>query len=237
MRGATIWSLMTVWSSRSYFNPRSSCEERPSAWSIAFATFSFQSTLLMRGATIHRRRADNRVGISIHAPHARSDARQSRTGRRGRISIHAPHARSDGAHARLSVSTADFNPRSSCEERLGASTYVCCGIDFNPRSSCEERQFCQNLLPIKHIFQSTLLMRGATVASIRFVLCLYFNPRSSCEERRRECLRCRYGDCRFQSTLLMRGATYFDSTYVQVHPHFNPRSSCEERQLAVRCYP
>ena len=84
-----------------------------------------------------------------------------------------------------------FNPRSSCEERLelvggagGTNKY------FNPRSSCEERPVffvgweCCNML-----FQSTLLMRGAT----RQVKLMpryprHFNPRSSCEERRRRFL-------------------------------------------------
>ena len=35
----------------------------------------FQSTLLMRGATLHASRGDERDDISIHAPHARSDLR------------------------------------------------------------------------------------------------------------------------------------------------------------------
>ncbi len=33
------------------------------------------------------------------------------------ISIHAPHARSDMAYVALTLSAAYFNPRSSCEER------------------------------------------------------------------------------------------------------------------------
>ena len=58
-------------------------------------TVKFQSTLLMRGAT----------GAGV-------DGR-----RLGRISIHAPHARSDAnGHASRSGATY-FNPRSSCEER------------------------------------------------------------------------------------------------------------------------
>ena len=56
----------------------------------------FQSTLLMRGATISI--SGNIVDdqISIHAPHARSDARiRAYNSTLSRISIHAPHARSD----------------------------------------------------------------------------------------------------------------------------------------------
>ena len=59
----------------------------------------FQSTLLMRGATPGRRWPCGRPCISIHAPHARSDLRSNLT--------HLPFA--------------NFNPRSSCEERPGAA--------------------------------------------------------------------------------------------------------------------
>ena len=59
------------------------------------------------------------------------------------------------------------------------------------------------------VFQSTLLMRGATFIHIGHSnLCNNFNPRSSCEER------------------LPQGRIPYDIC------HFNPRSSCEER----RCY-
>ena len=34
----------------------------------------------------------------------------------------------------------NFNPRSSCEERLGMGAFRRTNFDFNPRSSCEERQ-------------------------------------------------------------------------------------------------
>ena len=56
----------------------------------------FQSTLLMRGATRQSARAHLLVGISIHAPHARSDLTDEVDEIRAlQISIHAPHARSD----------------------------------------------------------------------------------------------------------------------------------------------
>ena len=78
----------------------------------------FQSTLLMRGATSHTLPSSSESHISIHAPHERSDSRSCR----GPARCH------------------DFNPRSSCEERLDVST---CSIRHKK-------------------FQSTLLMRGAT---------------------------------------------------------------------------
>ena len=104
-----------------YFNPRSSCEERPKGLNSTTMALIFQSTLLMRGATfpkvivllvaciisIHapHARSDkpirvwlalNRL-ISIHAPHARSDCIPINRHPSVVISIHAPHARSDEA--------------------------------------------------------------------------------------------------------------------------------------------
>ena len=168
------------------FNPRSSCEERlpsgnarssarrfqstllmrgaTSLMPVAVQPFGFQSTLLMRGATAQRLRQRLQAGISIHAPHARSDWGVSNTvnnlyevfqstllmrgatwilgyyGYTKDISIHAPHARSDGTiFARL-------RPKSN----------------FNPRSSCEERPGMPMTRSVMGRFQSTLLMRGAT---------------------------------------------------------------------------
>ena len=95
MRGATRCGCRSD-GSRSYFNPRSSCEERrgrlvmAQAWAIFQSTllmrgatsgrpfklelFQFQSTLLMRGATNPYKEQSKVHQISIHAPHARSDA-------------------------------------------------------------------------------------------------------------------------------------------------------------------
>ena len=78
------------------------------------------------------------------------------------ISIHAPHARSDAGRLSPNGNRGYFNPRSSCEERQMAnllaaaasqfqSTLLMRGATsgqrgmkipptyFNPRSSCEER--------------------------------------------------------------------------------------------------
>ena len=101
--------------------------------------------------------------ISIHAPHARSDPARAHKLERRVISIHAPHARSDHGTRNSLVNGRYFNPRSSCEERRG-----------------EWPQSGQ-----RGIFQSTLLMRGATESQERKVVPDgNFNPRSSCEERR-----------------------------------------------------
>ena len=58
--------------------------------------------------------------ISIHAPHARSDVTPSREDKAITISIHAPPARSDSTATTASTCSTYFNPRSSCEERLFA---------------------------------------------------------------------------------------------------------------------
>ena len=163
----------------------------------------------MRGATRHIDPKVLTYQISIHAPHARSDPPALRVQRgQEQISIHAPHARSDhpGRH------------RSRIRN------------NFNPRSSCEERQQGCDITGIVFLFQSTLLMRGATSPTLsapRFLAISIhapharsdwiriderrsghdFNPRSSCEER--------------PSRTRSRTSKPL---------HFNPRSSCEERR-------
>ena len=124
----------------------------------------FQSTLLMRGATTLEELAE-KTGLF-----------QSTLLMRG--------ATGDGGHAGLNEH--NFNPRSSCEERRRRHP-LCHRVrtHFNPRSSCEERHPRIRQSRMYHcisihapharsdmvryrttrrsrIFQSTLLMRGAT---------------------------------------------------------------------------
>ena len=212
------------------FNPRSSCEERREGEKLAGC-----------------------INISIHAPHARSDARSRCRPAYEPISIHAPPARSDEAFMLFIWVYDDFNPRSSCEERPALS----CSLSRLPisihaphaRSDWGVSNTVNNLY---EVFQSTLLMRGAT-----WILGYYgytkdisihapharsdgtifarlrpksnFNPRSSCEERPgMPMTRSVMG--RFQSTLLMRGATRLlssscSSYRISIHaPH--ARSDC-----------
>ena len=124
--------------------------------------------------------------ISIHAPHARSDS-----ARRMALSIPSHFNPRSSCEERLWVSSVTpllfyFNPRSSCEERRDVKTYSAQsytisihapharsdlwvspsyrhGRNFNPRSSCEERPNTAFNKSENRIFQSTLLMRGATV--------------------------------------------------------------------------
>ena len=129
------------WTSSTYFNPRSSCEERLSSPFTKPKIVAFQSTLLMRGAT---------RGFCISV--------QGRS---------------------------NFNPRSSCEERPDgyAISRTDDGISIHAphaRSDVQE----QLINCYFRIFQSTLLMRGATAVQTSWTSHdLNFNPRSSCEER------------------------------------------------------
>ena len=130
------------------------------------------------------------------------------------------------------------------------------GSNFNPRSSCEERHPVRLRAMAAMVFQSTLLMRGATQDRCRLIgPAQDFNPRSSCEERLviphvagkgvifQSTLLMRGATPRhqrqmqavaFQSTLLMRGATCHSLRCVITSCNFNPRSSCEERRLRCR---
>ena len=123
----------------------------------------FQSTLLMRGATISTLLGNTPFCISIHAPHARSDPAAEKTPQEQLISIHAPHARSDGrdAEAAHGMIISIHAPHARSDEHFLAKVV---GDDF--------------------LFQSTLLMRGATCSWRSFATAAIF-----------------------QSTLLMRGAT------------------------------
>ena len=151
------------------------------------ASTSFQSTLLMRGATGRAHRA-----------------RKARDNFNPRSSC---EERPEPWYLRQSAQ--DFNPRSSCEERRYGT-----GSKANPGQISIHAPHARSDLLI-HIllvkgflqFQSTLLMRGATPLIRRDNQVRgNFNPRSSCEERlnRGHIIN---GILKFQSTLLMRGAT------------------------------
>ena len=189
-----------------YFNPRSSCEERQlcvltATWGIISIHApharsddalvasvqelkEFQSTLLMRGATPGTGLHAACELISIHAPHARSDVVWSKTAEIVGISIHAPHARSDESCSSSIVSDSDFNPRSSCEERQTSSYWLVNLAVFQSTLLMRGATDASCRHDGRNIFQSTLLMRGATALRINSNVGHYFNPRSSCEERR-----------------------------------------------------
>ena len=171
--------------------------------------WEFQSTLLMRGATGVS--VDWLVGatdISIHAPHARSDqAGDNGIFCRCRISIHAPHARSDRLRpriqfiCRISIHAPHARSDRRVDDGVRRITY------FNPRSSCEERLQKFKRHCVRTIFQSTLLMRGATAEHQGMLSVHAISIHAPHARSDRGCDLMDLQELQFQSTLLMRGAT------------------------------
>ena len=141
MRGATALYL-PEYPTILYFNPRSSCEERLEPSFLYVADIIFQSTLLMRGATLEILQRE-RQSLIFQSTLLMRGATRSLTA--------------------TATRQTNFNPRSSCEERpsrrLRRSSRR---PNFNPRSSCEERRDLRAAKSYLKAFQSTLLMRGAT---------------------------------------------------------------------------
>ena len=216
------------------------------------ASTPFQSTLLIRGATLPTVSPRDTATISIHAPHTRSDHSRGRCLTllrkfqstlliRGAtlstecevyflhlISIHAPHTRSDD------------NGASGCAEAVGfQSTLLIRGATISKIS----------MLARQSRFQSTLLIRGATPCS-PVTLCgqtiSIHAPHTRSDtggrtKKRRNGISIHAPHTRsdqidsiwktsfqFQSTLLIRGATRLILSGKPLS-NFNPRSSYEER--------
>ena len=170
-----------------YFNPRSSCEERPSSTDAFCCSKRFQSTLLMRGATALIQDFHALTIISIHAPHARSDFNLCDSYREFCISIHAPHARSDhltnGCCESLTAFQSTLLMRGATNHQ-GAHTWHHRISIHAPHARSDSSTIPRTVAPV--IFQSTLLMRGATFGARSYASrAANFNPRSSCEERRK----------------------------------------------------
>ena len=124
--------------------------------------------------------------ISIHAPHARSDLLCRSVCVCPEISIHAPHARSDDQWPGVSFSD---------------------NISIHAPHARSDLRF-PSFSPATSLFQSTLLMRGATFAPLTSSHCgkifqsTLLMRGATCPFQRQSS-----ASCRFQSTLLMRGAT------------------------------
>ena len=104
------------------------------------------------------------AGISIHAPLTGSDSQVRGVKNDQFISIHAPLTGSDTPKVTVKEKHKNFNPRSPYGERRFSGGNSFDRLNFNPRSPYGERQNssgCQSLL---FLFQSTLPLRGATVA-------------------------------------------------------------------------
>ena len=229
MRGATS-GLRRQSASKRNFNPRSSCEERRGTGSSRqiFLHFNPRSSCEERHV-LHYRRADwhhfnprSSCEERLEIPHStpgrtefqstllmRGATEKRSRGREGDvISIHAPHARSD---------TTDTNKRKCGDISIHAP---------HARSDDDVNAISADVVE----FQSTLLMRGATLRRHRHKeRQRHFNPRSSCEER--PCVHFAIrASCDFnpRSSCEERRCTLGRSS--RRLTNFNPRSSCEERR-------
>ena len=129
---------------------------------LPHARRTFQSTLLIRGATSELRGLHHRAEISIHAPHARSDADDVALRTRIEISIHAPHARSD-SHALVSTLVVGISihaPHARSDALVLVDSALATFISIHAPHARSDP------------------MQRAAMSFVR-----HFNPRSSCEER------------------------------------------------------
>ena len=230
MRGATaLYESSKTYST--YFNPRSSCEERRAPY---LPDFSYQ--YFNPRSSCEERQAVGKLWrcaecISIHAPHARSDMNKIYSDKNVYISIHAPHARSDAiknprqniskfqstllmrgatagggdpAHGlRISIHA----PHARSDNSLVTTTQGKLISIHAPHARSDSpdgaRLYIRPSISIHAPHARSDISLIAPPPSH-----LNFNPRSSCEERQ---------------TAASNGRLFF---------YFNPRSSCEERRAA-----
>ena len=102
-------------------------------------------------------------------------------------------------------------------------------IDFNPRSPCGERLFQTVLLVNKYQFQSTLPLRGATLAVMVVIPFSQISIHAPLAGSDSLCVYHLTVALGFQSTLPLRGATFWFCPFRSGHSYFNPRSPCGER--------
>ena len=198
---------MSLFKSRTDFNPRSPCGERHELVQIGDRYYVFQSALPLRGATARRQKAhrDNvfqsalplrgatysqamnqtALNISIRAPLAGSDLAQRRRGARAvRISIRAPLAGSDAKCQLRTLWTLHFNPRSPCGERRQAVGRRDGVWDISiraPLAGSDGR--AQHREPNRRISIRAPLAGSDLASPCGGRLKVHFNPRSPCGER------------------------------------------------------
>ncbi len=169
------------------FNPRTPCGVRRKLTSTTRQTAQFQSTHPVRGATSSEPLGSGITRISIHAPRAGCDLKQSIT----------------------PVEQLNFNPRTPCGVRpsqIGSAAGVehfnprtPCGVrqpplrcksdrdyHFNPRTPCGVRLISHVPAPYGLKFQSTHPVRGATPKSHtehEFFLISIHAPRAGCDSK------------------------------------------------------
>ena len=181
------------------FNPRSSCEERLLIRLKPLSLRTFQSTLLMRGATVGQVCAMSEPGKFQSTLLMRGATRRIPTAETLDCTFQSTLLMR-GATGFTMCASVFKEFQSTLLMRGATSSLLRTGNlrdDFNPRSSCEERRCGGDSLCTLRTFQSTLLMRGATATGSVFST----HPR-------------------FQSTLLMRGATSDPNGYKSIQELF-----------------
>ncbi len=207
---ASLWMSHHLWS---HFNPRSPCGERRGRKRVTTCTVYFNP----RSPCGERRKpTGNRKCNRNFNPRSPCGERQEHTAAslgHSEISIHAPLAGSDRRWGLTPRVLLDFNPRSPCGERLIAVPRVSnlLGISIHaPLAGSDPATTTAPSMP--RIFQSTLPLRGATVAGnvkgfvtkfqstlpLRGATTTHYTPPRPLQ---------------FQSTLPLRGATW------RIHHH------------------
>ena len=200
--------------------------------------------------------------ISIHPPHAGRDGH-------GNASLpqcanfNPPSPCGEGQNrCKKAAEIADFNPPSPCGEGPRGGFTVPPGLYFNPPSPCGEGPLLRGKPRQIGVFQSTLPMRGGTIASIGVAATsANFNPPSPCGEgpgnlklalasarisihpphAGRDARTCRDVSKReiFQSTLPMRGGTHAERSQdnnrrISIHPPHAGRDTDMSRRKQAR---
>ena len=132
----------STWPQVSYFNPRPSYEERPASDSLASPlTRNFNPRPSYEERRV-KRHGSACKSISIHAPHTRSDQPMPvKVVLYGPISIHAPHTRSDLLRVIWAITPLAFQSTPLIRGATAKSDKFCESLEyFNPRPSYEERR-------------------------------------------------------------------------------------------------
>ena len=151
-----------------YFNPHSPCGERLKPRESSGFLLAFQSTLPMRGATDVQEAIKQAITISIHTPHAGSD-QEAECSLRRKVSFQSTlpmrGATTKEQMERYGAMISIHTPHAGSDELI----FICIDIiqNFNPHSPCGERLCTLQSGEYKLVFQSTLPMRGATMAKVR----------------------------------------------------------------------
>ena len=197
-----------------YFNPHSPCRER---LAYTYATPSliwtlFQSTLPLRGAT-------STIGSGVS----------------GLVQFQStlPLRGATWSVPCRPSSWCNFNPHSPCGERQKIPHRPLRLHYFNPHSPCGERPTGWGAYRIRHEFQSTLPLRGATRrtrAASRHLSISIHTPLAGSDRARTD----RWSRQRISIHTPLAGSDFGFDSRAQCRWYFNPHSPCGERRAVYR---